>query len=152
MRPWFWPASFFGEEFLSLHRPVVEVNEHQYLVDRIDSNFVSSVVAKITKFEQAVAAFTGSKYALATVNGTFALHVAMTLANVLPDDKLISKALTFIATFSVIRQAGAYPVLIDVDLDTMGISPDALEVFLLAHAEMKNGQAFNRTRGKRFES
>ena len=70
----------FGEDFVPLHRPVFEGNERQYLVDCIDSNFVSSVGAKVTEFEEKVAEFTGSKYAVATVNGTAALHVAIELA------------------------------------------------------------------------
>lgn len=139
----------FGDEFVPLHRPVFEGNERQYLVDCINSNFVSSVGEKVTEFEQTVAAFTGSKYAVATVNGTSALHVAMILANVRPGDEVISQALTFIATCNAISYTGAHPVLIDVDLDTMGMSPHALEEFLLDYAEMKNGQAFNKTTGRR---
>ena len=72
--------SIYGDEFIPLHRPVFEGNERQYLIDCIDSNFVSSVGAKVTEFEQKVAKFTGSKYAVATVNGTAALHVAIELA------------------------------------------------------------------------
>jgi len=88
----------FGKGFIPLHRPIFEGNERQYLVDCIDSNFVSSVGAKVTEFEEKVAEFTGSKYAVATVNGTAALHVAIELAGVKPGDELISQALTFIAT------------------------------------------------------
>ena len=74
--------SIYGEGFIPLHRPVFEGNEKQYLADCIDSNFVSSVGAKVTEFEQRIAAFTGSKFAVATVNGTAALHVALQLAGV----------------------------------------------------------------------
>jgi perosamine synthetase len=70
----------YVDDFVSLHRPVIEGNERQYLIDCIDSNFVSSVGAKVTEFEEKVAEFTGSKYAVATVNGTAALHVAIELA------------------------------------------------------------------------
>ena len=69
----------FGEEFVPLHRPVFEGNERQYLVDCIDSNFVSSVGVKVNELEQKVADFTGSNYAIATVNGTAALHIAIEL-------------------------------------------------------------------------
>ena len=101
----------YGQGFIPLHRPVFEGNERQYLVDCIDSNFVSSVGAKVTEFEEKVAAFVGSKHAIATVNGTAALHVAIELAGVKPGDEVISQALTFIATCNAIRYSGAKPLL-----------------------------------------
>ena len=124
----------FGNDFIPLHRPVFEGNERQYLIDCIDSNFVSSVGPKVTEFEKSVAEFTGSKYAVATVNGTAALHVAIELAGVKPGDEVISQSLTFIATCNAISYAGATPLFIDVDTDTMGLSPIALERFLDANA------------------
>jgi len=139
----------FGDDFVPLHRPVFEGNERQYLVDCIDSNFVSSVGEKVTEFEKSVAKFTGSKFAVATVNGTSALHVAIELAGVLPGDEVISQALTFIATCNAIGYTGARPVFVDVDIDTMGMSPTALSTFLDTHAEKRNGQVFNKTSGKR---
>jgi len=139
----------FGEDFIPLHRPVFEGNERQYLVDCIDSNFVSSVGEKVTLFEERIAEFTGSKYAVATVNGTAALHVALKLAGVARGDEILSQSLTFIATCNAISYTGAHPVFVDVDLDTMGMSPVALRRFLEAHAEKKNGQAFNKTSGRR---
>ena len=104
----------FGDGFIPLHRPVFEGNERQYLVDCIDSNFVSSVGVKVTEFENKVAEFTGARYAVATVNGTSALHVAIQLAAVVPGDEVISQALTFIATCNAINYSGAFPVFIDV--------------------------------------
>ncbi len=98
-------GSIYGDGFIPLHRPVFEGNERQYLVDCIDSNFVSSVGAKVVEFEQQIAAFTGSKYAIATVNGTAALHVALQLAGVGRDDAVITQALTFIATCNAMRYA-----------------------------------------------
>ena len=83
--------SMYGEGFIPLHRPVFEGNEKRYLIDCIDSNFVSSVGAKVTEFEQQIAMFTGSKYAIATVNGTAALHVALQLAGVQRDDEVITR-------------------------------------------------------------
>ena len=141
--------SIFGSSFIPLHRPVFEGNERQYLVDCIDSNFVSSVGEKVIEFEEKVAEFTGSKYAVATVNGTAALHVALELAGVARGDEVLSQSLTFIATCNAISYTGAHPVFVDVDLDTMGMSPAALLRFLETHAEKKNGQAFNRASGKR---
>jgi perosamine synthetase len=142
----------FGEEFIPLHRPVFEGYERQYLVDCIDSNFVSSVGAKVTEFEEKVAKFTGSKYAISTVNGTAALHVAIKLAGVKPGDEVISQALTFIATCNAISYAGAKPLFIDVDLDTMGLSPTALRIFLEENAEKRPEGTFNKSSGKRISA
>ena len=142
----------FGDEFIPLHRPVFEGNERQYLIDCIDSNFVSSVGAKVTEFEEKVAEFTGSKYAIATVNGTAALHVAIELAGVKPGDEVISQALTFIATCNAISYAGAKPIFIDVDFDTMGLSPDSLKRFLDQNAEKRVSGTFNKISGKRISA
>lgn len=142
----------FGEGFIPLHRPVFEGNERQYLVDCIDSNFVSSVGAKVIEFEQQIAAFTGARFAIATVNGTAALHAALQLVGVQRDDEVISQALTFIATCNALSYAGAHPVFVDVDLDTMGMSPTALRNFLEQHAEQRDGHAWNKTSGRRISA
>lgn len=139
----------YGEGGIPLHRPVFEGNERRYLVECIDSNFVSSVGAKVTEFEQRIAEFTGSRFAIATVNGTAALHVALQLAGVERSDEVLSQALTFIATCNALSYAGAHPVFIDVDLDTMGMSPDALRRWLHANAEMRDGRAYNLGTGRR---
>jgi perosamine synthetase len=142
----------FGEDFIPLHRPVFEGNERQYLVDCIDSNFVSSVGAKVSEFEQLVAKFTGSKHAIATVNGTAALHIAIELAGVKPGDEVISQALTFIATCNAISYAGADPLFVDVDVDTMGLSPVALKRFLEENGEKRASGTFNKTSGKKISA
>ena len=142
--------SIYGDGFIPLHRPVFEGNEKQYLIDCIDSNFVSSVGAKVTEFEQQIAKFTGAQYAIATVNGTAALHVALDLVGVERGDEVLTQALTFIATCNAISHAGAQPVFIDVDRDTMGMGANALRRFLIEHAEMRDGQAYNKGTGRRF--
>ena len=142
----------FGNDFIPLHRPVFEGNERQYLVDCIDSNFVSSVGTKVIEFEEKVAAFTGSKYAVATVNGTAALHVAIELAGVKPGDEVISQPLTFIATCNAISYAGAKPLFVDVDLDTMGLSPAALRHFLEQKTEKRVSGTYNKTSGKKISA
>ena len=142
----------YSEDFIPLHRPVFEGNERQYLVDCIDSNFVSSVGAKVAELEEKVAEFTGSKYAIATVNGTAALHVAIELAGVKPGDEVISQALTFIATCNAISYAGARPLFIDVDLDTMGLSPAALKGFLKENAVKSATGTYNKVSGKRISA
>jgi perosamine synthetase len=139
----------YGQDFVTLHRPVFEGNEKQYLIDCIDSNFVSSVGAKVTEFELQIAAFTGAKHAVATVNGTAALHVALQLVGVQRDDEVITQAMTFIATCNALSYAGAHPVFVDVDRDTLGLSPTALRQFLVSHAEVRDGHAFNKSTGRR---
>ncbi len=141
--------TIYGPAFIPLHRPVFEGKEKQYLIDCIDSNFVSSVGAKVTEFEQQITAFTGAKYAIATVNGTAALHVALQLVGVQHDDEVITQALTFIATCNALSYTGAHPVFVDVDRDTLGLSPVALGQFLAQHAELRGGRAFNKTTGRR---
>lgn len=141
--------SIHGAGYIPLHRPVFEGNERQYLVDCIDSNFVSSVGAKVTEFEQQIATFTGVRHAVATVNGTAALHVALQLAGVERNDAVLTQALTFIATGNAIRYRGAHPVFLDVDRDTLGLSPEALRRFLDQHAERRNGQTRHKATGRR---
>lgn len=144
--------NLYLEEAVSLHRPIFNGNERQYLIECIDSNFVSSVGAKVTEFEEKVAEFTGSKYAVATVNGTAALHVAIQLSGVKSGDEVISQALTFIATCNAISYAGAKPLFIDVDLDTMGLSSKALQNFLEKNAEKRPEGTFNKLSGKRISA
>jgi len=141
--------SIYGDAFIPLHRPVFDGNEKQYLIDCVDSNFVSSVGARVTEFEQHLAAFTGAKYAVATVNGTAALHVSLLLAGVKRGDEVLSQALTFIATCNALTYAGAHAVFVDVDRETLGMSPDALRSFLDAHVIRKDGHAFNKQTGRR---
>jgi aminotransferase in exopolysaccharide biosynthesis len=141
--------AIYGAGAIPLHRPVFEGNERNYLVDCIDSNFVSSVGAKVTEFEERLAAFTGAGYAVATVNGTAALQVALQLAGVARETEVITQAVTFIATCNAIRYNGAWPVFVDVDRDTLGLSPDALRDFLERHAEMRADGVCNRTSGRR---
>jgi len=142
----------YGDGFITLHRPVFEGNERKYLVDCIDSNFVSSVGEKVNQFEKDIAKYTGSKYAIATVNGTAALHIAIELAGVKPGDEVISQALTFVATCNAISYTGAKPLFIDVDLDTMGLSPSSLKCFLEKNAEKRKDGAYNKTSGKKISA
>lgn len=122
------------QEFIPLHAPVFPGAEKAYVQDAIDSTFVSSVGAFVDRFEQQVAAYTGSARAVATVNGTAALHVALRLAGVGPGELVATQALTFIATCNAIAYCSARPVLVDVDRGTMGLSPLALEQWLTENA------------------
>lgn len=144
--------TIFGDEFIPLHRPVFEGNEKQYLLDCIDSNFVSSVGERVDDFEDRISKFTTSKYAVAAVNGTAALHISILLSGVEKGDEVISQALTFIATCNAISYSGASPVFIDVDRDTLGMSPLALKTFLETNAEIKNGVTLNKKSGRRISA
>jgi len=118
------------KEFIPLHEPRFNGNEKKYLNECIDSTFVSSVGKFVDKFEKEIANYTGAKYAVATVNGTAALHIALLIAGIKPGDEVITQPLTFIATSNAINYCGAKPVFIDVDRDTMGLSSEKLEHFL----------------------
>ena len=141
---------FNTTEFIPLHAPYFGGNEKKYLNKCIDSTFVSSVGAFVDQFEKEIATYTGAKYAVACVNGTNALHMSMLVSGVKPEDEVITQALTFIATANAISYIGAQPVFVDVDKDTMGMSPDALTKFLNANAEKKSdGYTYNKTTGKK---
>lgn len=137
------------KEFVSLHEPVFLGNERKYVLDAIDSTFVSSVGAYVNRFEEMMVEITGAKYAIAIVNGTNALHLGLLLADVERDDEVLSQALTFIATANAISYIGATPVFIDVDKETLGMSPTALSNFLAANAELRTDGSYNKLTGKR---
>lgn len=117
-------------DFIPLHAPVFSGNEQAYVVETIESTFVSSVGAFVDRFEHDMQRYTGSPRAVATVNGTAALHIALLLAGVTRGDLVITQSLTFVATCNAIAYCGAEPVFVDVDRHTLGLSPRALEVWL----------------------
>lgn len=121
---------------IPLHAPVFRGNEQSYVRDAIESTFVSSVGAYVDRFEADMARYTGARRAVATVNGTAALHVALRLAGVESGDLVITQPLTFVATCNAIAYCGAEPVFVDVDLDTMGLSPQAIEAWLIDNARL----------------
>ncbi len=140
--------TFNTNEFIPLHEPRFIGNEKKYLNDCIDSTFVSSVGKYVDTFEKEFAKTVGSKYAIATVNGTAALHISLILADVKKDDEVITQPLTFIATCNAISYIGAKPIFLDVDLDTMGLSPDALKDFLEKKCEIVDNKCINKTTKK----
>ncbi|WP_456452885.1 LegC family aminotransferase [Hydrogenimonas sp.] len=142
--------SLYGEEgFIPLHEPVFMGNEKRYLNECVDSTFVSSVGAFVDRFEKMVADYTGAKYAVATVNGTAALHIALKLAGVDEESEVITQPLTFVATCNAISYCGARPLFVDIDRDTMGLSPVKLQEFLKKEAVVKEEGCFNRQTGRR---
>jgi len=136
------------KEFIPLHEPRFIGNEKKYLNECIDSTFVSSAGKFVDEFEEKIASYTGAKYAIATSNGTSALHVSLLLANVEQNDEVITQALTFVATCNAIRYCGAQPIFVDVDRDTMGLSPSALKGFLENNTTVKKQQCVNNKTGK----
>lgn len=144
--------SYNTKEFIPLHEPRFRGNEKKYLLDTIDSTFVSSVGAYVDRFEEMLQEATGSQKAIAVVNGTAALQVALRLAGVEAGDEVITQALTFVATANAIAYNGAIPVFVDVDLDTMGLSPKAVDAFLEEYAELREGLCYNKTSGRKISA
>lgn len=145
--------NLFGtDEFVPLHAPLFIGNEKKYLAECIDTTFVSSVGKFVDRFEEHVASYTGSKRAVVCVSGTNALHMGMLLVGVERDDEVLTQALTFIATCNAISYIGAHPVFLDVDRDTLGLSPLAVKRWLSTHAEVRNGQCYNKKTGRRIKA
>lgn len=137
------------EGFIPLHEPTFRGNEKKYLEECIDSTFVSSVGKFVDRLEEDIARFAGAKKAVVCVNGTNALHLALMLVGVKQNDEVITQPLTFIATANAISYCGAHPVFVDVDNDTLGLSPRALGIFLAENAEVKTDGCYNRTTKRR---
>jgi aminotransferase in exopolysaccharide biosynthesis len=140
---------FANKAFIPLHEPRFLGNERKYVVDTIDSTFVSSVGAYVDKFEVMMSYISGTNKSVAIVNGTSALQVALRLAGVSVGDEVITQALTFIATVNAIIYNGAAPIFIDVDIDTMGLSPNAVEAFLEEFGEIRDGICYNKKTNKK---
>ena len=139
-------SQFPQQEFIPLHEPRFVGNERKYVMDAIDSTFVSSVGKYVDDFEKQIAEYTGAKYAVACVNGTAALHMAMIVAGVKQNDMVITQPLSFIATCNAISYIGASPVFVDVDLDTMGLSAVKLKLYLEEFVTKKlDGFSYHKT-------
>lgn len=137
------------EEFIPLHAPIFEGNERKYVLDAIDSTFVSSVGKYVNDFEAMICSYTGAKYAVATVNGTAGLHMALLVAGVKRNDFVITQPLSFIATCNAISYLGAEPIFVDVDEDTLGLSPNKLRAFLEFNCTVVKNKCIHITSGKR---
>jgi perosamine synthetase len=141
-------GAFNSNEFIPLHEPRFIGKEKQYLNECIDSTFVSSVGKFVERFEENIANYTGAKFAIATSNGTAALHISLLLSEVNEGDEVITQPLSFVATSNAIRYCNASPIFIDVDLDTMGLSPSALNTFLNENCQVVDSHCINNTTGK----
>ncbi|MFD0950040.1 LegC family aminotransferase [Paraperlucidibaca wandonensis] len=121
-------------EFIPLHAPTFAGNEQQYVAETINSTFVSSVGKFVDDFENHIEIYTGTAKAVATVNGTAALHAALYMAGVKANDIVITQALTFVATCNALHHMGAQPAFVDVSPISLGLCPKALELFLDEYA------------------
>jgi len=141
---------YSSTDLVPLHEPQFRGNEKKYLLETIDSTFVSSVGKFVDEFELKVAEYTGVKHAIATVNGTAALHIALKLAGVEHNSEVITQSLTFVATCNAIRYCNAKPLFIDVDKTTLGLSPESLENFLQQNTEIRDdGFCWNKSSNKK---
>lgn len=131
-----------------LHEPSFTGNEWLYLKECLDSTFVSSVGKFVDRFEVELAAFSGAKHAVAVVNGTAALHIALKLAGVKPDDEVLIPALTFVATANAVTYCGATPHFVDSEERTLGVDAAKLRGYLVSHTEQRLGQCVNRATGR----
>jgi perosamine synthetase len=140
---------FNSKDFIPLHVPVFQGNEKKYLNECIDSTFVSSVGPFVNKFEELMNQITQTKKTTAVVNGTAALQVGLRLVGVRKDDEVITQALTFVATANAITYNNAHPIFLDVDLDTMGLSPFAVSDFLDEFGELREDGCYNKNTGRK---
>jgi aminotransferase in exopolysaccharide biosynthesis len=136
---------------IPLHAPKFIGNEKKYLEECINTTMVSSVGKFVNLFEERVAEYTGARRAVVCDNGTNALYLSLVLAGLSPNDEALTQPLTFIATANAIAYCGASPVFLDVDRDTMGMSPQALGKFLSDETKIVNGECYNRNTGKRIK-
>jgi perosamine synthetase len=140
--------SVVGSGSVVLHEPQFNGNEWEYLKECLESTFVSSAGEFVGRFESDLAAYTGAKYAVAVVNGTSALHVALRLAGVKVDDEVLIPALTFVATANAVSYCGATPHFVDSEERTLGMDPQALREYLNKSSEIRSGQCVNRETGR----
>jgi perosamine synthetase len=139
---------FDNKDFIPLHEPFFNGNERKYVNECIDSTFVSSVGKFVEEFENKITKYSGAKFAIATSNGTSALHIALLIADVKEGDEVLTQPLTFVATCNAISYCGAQPVFLDVDRSSMGLSPKALKEFLEKNTSIKEKQCINNISGK----
>lgn len=137
------------EGFLPLHAPIFKGNESAYVQSTIESTFVSSVGEYVAQFETMLQDLTGAAHVIATTNGTTALHMSLLLAGVERDDLVVTQALSFVATANAIAHAGAVPAFVDVDSDSLGMSPSALGAFLIEECERSSKGCIHRATGRR---
>ena len=142
----------YGKDFVPLHEPTFNEKELEYVTDCIKTGWVSSVGAYVTRFEEDLAKFVGVKRAVAVVNGTAALHIALKVAGVEADDEVLMPSLTFIATANAVSYCGAIPHFIDVHEETLGVDPYKLDTYLTEISELRNGELYNKETNRRIKA
>ena len=145
----FEPGAIPEGDFVPLCVPEIRGAEWNYVKECLDTGWVSSVGAYVERFEREVAAFVGTDYAVATASGTAALHIALLVAGVQPDDEVLVSTLSFIAPANAIRYAGAWPVFIDAEPDYWQMDPARVAAFLEESCRSTNGELRNRLTGRR---
>lgn len=144
--------TFQTTNFIPLHVPHFSGNEKRYLNECIDTTFVSSVGKFVDQFEEQIATIVQTNRAVAVVNGTAGIQVALRLAGVSAGDEVLTQALTFVATANAIVYNNAHPVFLDVDIDTMGLSPRAVSDFLEEHGDLREDGCYNKTTGRKISA
>lgn len=140
------------KDFVPLHEPTFDDREIEYVTECIKTGWVSSVGAYVIKFEEELAKFFGVKRAVAVVNGTAALHIALKVAGVKADDEVLMPSLTFIATANAVSYCGAIPHFIDVHGETLGVDPFKLEAYLREISELRNDVLYNKQTNRRIKA
>lgn len=141
-----------SQDFIPLHEPRFDSEDKDLLVETIDSSYVSSVGPLVEEFENKCGLYTGSNFCVSTFNGTSALHAGLNVLEVKPQDEVITQSLTFVATVNAIHLCGASPVFIDVDRNTLGMSPKHLEDFLINHCEIRDDGCWNKSSSKQIKA
>lgn len=138
----------YQKDFVPLHEPTFDDKELEYVTDCVKTGWVSSVGAYVTRFEEDLAKRVGVKRAVAVVNGTAALHIALKVAGVKPNDEVLMPALTFIATANAVSYLGAIPHFVDVSEVSLGLDPRKLDRYLEKIAVKQNGELINKQTGR----
>jgi aminotransferase in exopolysaccharide biosynthesis len=145
--------TYQSNEFIPLHAPTFHGNEKKYVIDTIESTFVSSVGQYVDKLEHQIEKFTGTKKAVAVINGTSALHTALYMAGIKNDDLVITQAVTFVATCNAIYHMGAAPIFVDISLNTLGLCPKATEAYLEENTTFNaDGECIHRNSKQRIKA
>ncbi|EKE4869095.1 aminotransferase LegC [Campylobacter coli] len=140
--------SLFNKENIALHEPCFIGNEKKYLLECIDNGFVSSVGEFVTRFEEALKEKTKARFVIATNTGTAALHIALLANDIDENCEVITQSISFVATANAIAYTGAKPVFLDIDENTLSLSPKALEHFLENQTYQKDNLSYNKTTHK----
>ncbi|MGA1653510.1 MAG: LegC family aminotransferase, partial [Ilumatobacteraceae bacterium] len=141
-----------GSSPIALHEPNIGQRENELVSKCLASGWVSSVGEYISEFEQGLAKFTNSKHAIAVVNGTAALHLALHSVGVKPGDEVLVPTLSFVATANAVSHCGAIPHFVDSDPETLGLDPLALREHLRANASLRDGELHNTSTGRRISA